>query len=374
MQYKINDLFSRGARPSPRVSANSDLNRIEGERGEARPESMPRRLVLELTNDCNLNCRMCGRAHADFRRTYFSPDWLRRLEPVLDDIEEVTLMGWGEPTLHPDFPGILRMIRIHGARIYFCTNGMTLGALQEEIFASRVDIIAISLDGSTAEKNAATRRGADFTRIVDGIKAIVAEKRRRNAVYPYMNFVTTLTRDNLDDFPAIVELAGELGIEEAKAVYLTVFSERLLEQSLFDRQAEVRECFARALAVGERCGVDVKLPPIQGADPAGDACHQLCLAPWRDLFIGSDGFVRPCMSTPVKLFHMDDCPDFSSLWRHSAFAEFRRAVNAEGLMDAACRNCYQSSHANWNRREAFIRIDGDFAPVWQETRRERHGG
>jgi MoaA/NifB/PqqE/SkfB family radical SAM enzyme len=327
---------------------------------------MPRRLVLELTNDCNLNCRMCGRRDAIFRRTYFDIEWLRRLEPILDDVEEVTLMGWGEPTLHPDFPAMLRLIRRHGARIYFCTNGMNLGKLREEIFASRVDIIAISLDGSTAGKNAAIRRGADFGRIMRGIAGIVEEKRRLGVAYPYMNFITTLMADNLKDFPAIVRLAGEMGLEEAKAVYLTAFSDRMLQQSLFGRQAEVEDCFARALAEGGRLGVDVKLPAIQGGDPAGAAPHQPCRSPWRDLFVGSDGFVRPCMSTPLKFFHVDDFPDFVSLWLHPALAEFRRGVNVPDRMDAGCRLCYQSSHANWNRRESFIRVGNAFAPEWGE--------
>ena len=366
LRYKTRDLFAGGEPLSPRRAANSALNREEGERGEPLPRSLPRRLVLELTNDCNLRCRMCGRHDAEFQRTYFDSGWLRRLEPILDDIEEVTLMGWGEPTLHPDFPAMLRLLRRHGARIYFCTNGMNLGALREEIFANRVDIIAVSVDGSTAERNAAIRRGADFDRIVRGIAGIAEEKRRRGVGHPYMNTITTLMADNLDDFPAIVALAGELGMDEAKAVYLTVFSDRLLPQSLFGRQAEVEACFARALAEGERLGVDVKLPPVQGADPAGDACHQPCFPPWRDLFIGSDGFVRPCMSTALKLFHIDEVADVPALWLHPALAEFRRRVNAEGLMDGGCRRCYQSSHANWNRRDSFIHTEGAFAPQWNE--------
>lgn len=58
-------------------------------------ESYPRRLVFELTNACNLNCVMCGRNAADFKMTSFDMDVFRSFEPMMDTIEEVTLMGWG---------------------------------------------------------------------------------------------------------------------------------------------------------------------------------------------------------------------------------------------------------------------------------------
>lgn len=365
LHYKTNDLFTRGKPLSEARAANSALNIEEGARGEPFPRSVPRRLVLELTNDCNLSCRMCGRQEAVFSKTYFKMEWLGLLEPIFPFIEEVTLMGWGEPTLHPDFRRILQFIHERGPRIYLCTNGMNLGFLREDIFSNEVDIIAVSLDGSTAGQNSAIRRGADFERIVNGVVGIVAERKKRGITHPYINFITTLMADNLTDFPAIVELAGVLGIEEAKAVYLTVFSERLSEQSLFDRQAEVEDCFSKALAAGVRLNIDIKLPSIQGKDPAKNASHQLCLSPWRDFFIGSDGFVRPCMSTARKFFPVSEFSEFSSMWRHPRLADFRRNVNNEEIMDSGCRLCYQSSHANWNRREAFTRIDGSFAPSWQ---------
>ena len=50
---------------------------------------MPRRLVFELTNLCNLNCVMCGRNAADFKPTLFDMEWFYKLEPLCDTIEEV---------------------------------------------------------------------------------------------------------------------------------------------------------------------------------------------------------------------------------------------------------------------------------------------
>ena len=50
---------------------NSALNLREIEDGRIELDSYPRRLVLELTNTCNLNCIMCGRDESGFSSNFF---------------------------------------------------------------------------------------------------------------------------------------------------------------------------------------------------------------------------------------------------------------------------------------------------------------
>ena len=125
IRAKTKTLFS-GKELTQRQKENTELNIKEMEAGKTILESYPRRLVLELTNACNLNCIMCGRNAADFKPTVFDMDVFRGFEPLMDTIEEVTLMGWGEPTIHPHFSEMLEIINRHSARKYFCSNGMNL--------------------------------------------------------------------------------------------------------------------------------------------------------------------------------------------------------------------------------------------------------
>ena len=74
-------------------SINSAKNEDEARAGRLILESMPRRFVFELTNACNLNCKMCGRNSANFQPTWFQMEWLKYVEPVAGRVEEVTLMG-----------------------------------------------------------------------------------------------------------------------------------------------------------------------------------------------------------------------------------------------------------------------------------------
>lgn len=105
-------------------------------------KSAPRRLVLELTNACNLNCIMCGRNAANFAKTFFKLEWLEKFVPIMNQIEEVSMFGWGEPTVHPRFVEILSWLDKYPVQKYFCTNGMKLGTLTDAIFQYKVDIIA----------------------------------------------------------------------------------------------------------------------------------------------------------------------------------------------------------------------------------------
>jgi radical SAM protein with 4Fe4S-binding SPASM domain len=365
IRAKRKGLFS-GKPLTKEQQRNTDLNLKEIDSGETILQSYPRRLVFELTNACNLNCVMCGRNAADFKPTMFDMDVFRSFEPLMDTIEEVTLMGWGEPTIHPNFNEMLEIIDRHSARKYFCTNGMNLKKVRESLFRYHVDVFAVSLDGATYETNAAIRRGSDLRVIKEDLTSIVEEKKRRNLKYPWINFVFCAMESNIRELPDLVRLAAEIGIEEVKVVYLTVFNEDLLHETLWGKEALVREIFDEAARVGEELGIVLKLPHICGEDIAGEAYHKECFVPWRDFFLGSDGYVRPCMSTPVQFFKYDSSKPFMEMWNAAEYQKYRAVVNDQVRMDNPCKRCYQSSHCNWNLKESFIQIGEKFSPDWEK--------
>ncbi len=363
IRAKTKNLFS-GRKLTERQEKNSKKNIEELESGKIVLQSYPRRLVFELTNACNLNCIMCGRNAADFKPTVFDMDVFRSFEPLMDIVEEVTLMGWGEPTIHPNFIEMLQIINKHSARKYFCTNGMNLKKIKDAIFDYNVDVFAVSLDGATDETNGRIRRGSKIDVIKDDLKEIVSIKKERGLRYPWINFVFCAMRSNLHELPDLVRLAADIGIEEVKVVYLTVFGNDLMNESLWGHESEVSEVFDEAVRVGEELGIILKLPHISGKDEAGNKLHKDCFVAWRDFFLGSDGYVRPCMSTPIQFFQYQKDINFMELWNAPQYQRYREFVNNHDKMDLPCKRCYQSSHCNWNRKESFIQIGEKFSPEW----------
>ena len=367
IRAKTAGLFDFNVKLTESQSQNTALNNTELEKKATFLHSRPKRLVFELTNACNLNCRMCGRNDADFQLTTFNLNWIDKFENILDHIEEVTLMGWGEPTMHPQFISILERLSRHPVRKYFCTNGQRLiePKIQDALFQYKADIIAISLDGATAATNNAIR-GKGFDNVVSGLTEVVRRKKEGNFSYPYMNFVFTAMRENLRDIPDIVRLAHQIGLEEVKVVYLTAFSETMQPEILFNQPEQVREVFTQAAAVASELNIRLKLPHIQGEDPTGEGFHKPCYTAWRDLFLGSDGYLRPCMSTPIKFFHIDECDSVDMLWNHTAYQHFRAIINQKDCEPDSCRHCYQSSFANWNQKHAFVQTGLKFSPQWNK--------
>ncbi len=365
VRAKTKTLFS-GKELTKRQKENSELNIREMEEGKFILDSYPRRLVFELTNACNLNCIMCGRNAADFQPTVFDMDVFRSFEPLMDIVEEVTLMGWGEPTIHPHFIEMLEIINRHSARKYFCSNGMSLKKIKDAIFDYNVDVFAISLDGATDETNSRIRRGSKIEQIKEDLKEIVQIKRKRGLKYPWVNFVFCAMKSNIRELPDLVRLAAEIGIEEVKVVYLTVFGEDLMGESLWGQGDLVKEVFEEAIQVGNQLGIVLKLPHYIGEDEAGDKFHKDCFVTWRDFFLGSDGYVRPCMSTPIHFFKFDKDKEFMKMWNAPEYQEYRKIVNVQDMMDIPCKRCYQSSHCNWNKKESFIQVGETFSPEWKK--------
>ena len=365
LRAKTKNLFS-GKELTVQQQNNSNKNIEELENGKTILESYPRRLVFELTNACNLNCIMCGRNAADFKPTVFDMDVFRSFEPLMDTVEEVTLMGWGEPTIHPNFIEMLEIINKHSARKYFCSNGMNLKKIKDAIFDYNVDVFAVSLDGATDETNSRIRRGSKIEQITEDLKDIVRIKKERGLKYPWINFVFCAMRSNIRELPDLVRLAAEIGIEEVKVVYLTVFGEDLMNESLWGHEDLVKEVFEEAIKVGDELGILLKLPHYIGEDEAGDKLHKDCFVAWRDFFLGSDGYVRPCMSTPIHFFEYDKNKDFMEMWNAPEYQKYREIVNDSEKMDSPCRRCYQSSQCNRNKKESFIQVCEHFSPDWEK--------
>ncbi len=344
---------------------NSNLNMREMREGKAVLSSYPRRVVLELTNDCQFNCVMCGRGYAGFKKTYLDTACLKKLENVFNYAEEVAFLGWGEATLHPEFLQILKFLDQFPVKKYLCTNGGSPDVLKKAVNQYGLDILAVSLDGACRKVNSSIRRGSDYDSILAMLREIVAEKKIRGKDKPYINFVMTAMKSNLHQLPGLIKLARRLGIQEVKVVYLTVFGNTLAGESLYNCQDEVKKVFGEAITLAASLGIKLVLPYVQGEDSVGEKHHRDCFVGWRDLFIGSDGFIRPCMSTSQKLQNFHDYNNFADLWNSVEFVRFRKTVNNPVNMLQECKSCYQSSHANWNRKEAFFQIGQCFAPKWE---------
>jgi heme b synthase len=167
-----------------------------------------RLVAWELTRSCNLACVHCRAAAQD--RPYEGELSLAECRKVMDEIAEVAkpiiILTGGEPLLRSDVFDIARYGHAMGFRMTLATNGTLLTSeIVREMIESGIERISVSLDGANASSHDSFRKvpGA-FEAALRGI-ALAREAKLDFQIN------TTITHENIDEFPGIHELAVSLG-------------------------------------------------------------------------------------------------------------------------------------------------------------------
>jgi len=319
--------------------ANTALNEAERRLGRSTLRSNPDIVHIEPTTACNLGCKMCGRsthwkdlvdhsAHMP-RETFLA------LTPFLRTARMAVLHGWGEPLLHPDLVWMVRTCKELGCMVSFHTNGLLLtDEAARELIDAGLDGLTISIDGATPETYKAVR-GARLDTLVDNLRQLAVRKQQAATPYPRVGFKSVLMRQNLDELPALVELAGACEANEIELNNLIVYNDALADQSIFDRKEEVRQAVAAATEQAARAGIRMFYGGVDEADGV-PAC------PFRSFTVTCDGTVGPCGAQRFAMGNVHDTA-LRELWNHANFVEMRRAYGRKQLPEA-CERCPGRTH------------------------------
>jgi len=255
---------------------------LEFARGGASPR-YPLEMYLEVSNVCDLRCVMCTRFSA-FNPARKQAIWdvdpgfldaggtSEALRGALERALVVHAFGYGEPTIHPEFPAFLAHLAEHEVLVDFFTNGMHL---TEDFARLLVELsvhhITVSFSGATAADYESVYQGGSFERVVGGLARLRDARRAAGSEYPRVH-LNSLTFDHhvrtLDRF---VELAASLGVQR---VELTRLLEHTAVIPAMDghaanlRAPDVRRAIARAGEAAKRLGVELALHPMIEAELA----------------------------------------------------------------------------------------------------------
>src|SRR3954471_23460702 len=123
------------------------------------------KVVIDVSNKCNLRCQMC---HFSFDDVFHQPAHHMRPETferiaasVFPYAHTVVLSAGNEPLMSPWFTEILRLVAPYKLpTLYFLTNAQLLTEkVAEAVIESGVTQVQISADGATKETYERIRRG-----------------------------------------------------------------------------------------------------------------------------------------------------------------------------------------------------------------------
>lgn len=292
----------------------------------------PFSLSIEPTTACNLGCPECPSGLKQFTRPTGKLDLAfhdKMLDQVAGSVFYINYYFQGEPFLHPQFLSLIRAAKTKKIYTSTSTNAHFITKEKaEEIVASGLDRLIISIDGLTQATYEQYRVHGKLDKVIAASKLLVEAKQKAQSPTPHLIFQFLAVQPNEHEIPAVFELGKEIGIDEV----------RIKTAQLYDFEnghplLPKNEKYARY-----KLGKDGKYH-IKG-NP-GNHCWRM----WSGSVLTWDGKVVPCCFDKDAKHVLGDLKekDFAEIWKSERYKNFRFGVlNQRNKIDI-CNNCTEGT-------------------------------
>lgn len=330
---------------------NSQLNRAEYREGRSNLRSLPRALFVELTQGCNLTCRMCRDHVVPLAGSSMSDELFDRIASELFATAElVDLRGWGESLILPNICERIETVCSFGAALRVVTN---LSFRKDEVLRAlvRADAtIGVSLDSADPEVVRQLRTGAELGLISRNLRWLRTE-------FGHMNNVAMLVavqRPALATLPGLIEFASQHHVRDVRLFAVTAGATSPL--SINGHDEEVSEAVKDATATALRCGIELTAGTQLGALPENRPTFPRCNHPWSYCYINFEGGVSFCdhlIGPGNAKFLVGRLAEesFPAIWNGSSWISLReqhvRSRIAGNELFSHCAWCYRSKYVDF---------------------------
>jgi radical SAM protein with 4Fe4S-binding SPASM domain len=312
--------------------------------------SLPTMLYIELTQNCNLSCKMCRSAQGyDPSRDMDNSVFDLVVKELFPYASMVDLRGWGESTILHDFDKRLRSALDSGVRVRLITNAHAMTEKLWEMFFEGDNVIGVSFDSASAEVFSRLGRG-DFARVVRNLRqgAAIRAKRGRGSIYLNV-VVNSLT---IQELPALVRLSADIGLTKVVVNPIKTSQDQVTHlRHALNRIPNIIDEVQRAAA---ESGVKVQFGSALHEDLVVDyGLPTICSNPWSHALIdykGRVGFCDHLINHPEFTFGSLKESSFESIWNGKAFQDLRaehiQAEKQRSLSKAfwKCSWCYHNRY------------------------------
>jgi radical SAM protein with 4Fe4S-binding SPASM domain len=319
-------------------------------------------IVWDFTHKCNLQCKHCYSNSGAIREEELTTkEALSVVDQIADSGVTALAFSGGEPLTRKDFFEVVRHAADRGLYVSVATNGTLLTKENvQKLKRAGVNYIDISIDGASAKTHDEFRGvpGA-FDKAMAGLKNCVESDL-------CVCIATTATKTNLEEMPAIIDLAEEIGAERFTNFNFVPAGrgKSHYDQDLSPQEREklMRYLLAR-MSKGCKTTILTTAPQLariglqcQGSSGTGEVTMSMAhmqtvkvtkkAVPLAD-FIGGcgagrlycslspQGYVHPCVFLPVNVGNLKT-EKFEDIWLNSPlFKSFRNRANLKG----SCSKC-----------------------------------
>lgn len=346
-----------------------------------RPAAAPV-VIWNLVRRCNLACKHCYSLSGD--RDFAGELDTGEVRGVMDDLRRfgvrALILSGGEPLLRPDIFEVSRYAKLLGFHVGLSSNGTLIDSdMAARIAATGYDYVGVSLDGIGATHDRFRRRPGAFDAALAGIRHC-----RAHGLKVGLRF--TMTSDNADELPRLLELMTAEGIDRFYLSHLNYAGRGNRNRADDAAHGETR----RALdLLFDRCLGDLANGrTVEYVTGNNDADGVYFLAWVRRRFPGRAEHVRAKLvewggnSAGCGIANIDNLgnvrPDtmwsdhalgnvrrrpFSAIWSDGADPLLARLREHPRRIGGRCADCAHRDICNGNTRMRAFRITGE---LWDE--------
>ena len=336
---------------------------------DGRADRLPIGAVYEATMRCNLHCEFCY--VIDFLN--IEGEW--RQEMTLDRLRQafpdqpgfqVSLTG-GEIFMRKDIMSVLDLFREKGYSCgYLTTNGTIISeeraeALADLAAAGFLKHISVSVDGPGELHDRARGMKGTFERTCAGLRRLQEAARRKHAPLR-ISINTTVAQESLEALDAMVDVAGELGVDAIGLNHLMYSTPDEVEETV--RMIGAADASVIATFITPDPGLNIARVKQQVAELA-EKCRQRnvlfdyrpkvhpqlmdnyytpgaklegrCLYPFLHARVGFSGKVYFCPFIRVEVGDLATS-SLEEIWNGPTYVEMRRRLVDHGIFPV-CRRC-----------------------------------
>lgn len=298
------------------------------------PQKMPRKIQIEITNRCNLNCEICPRKKFNLPNNDIDIIVFEQILTKLKNVEVILPVGWGESFLHKDFDFIVNTIKLNGFLIKLPTNGIVINNKQAIDTALKIDFLTFSIDELHNNEN--KEFDEDFE-VFNTIELLIRERNRRNSRTPYITVQSVLHKSNNKIFD-IIRKAKSIEVDRINIVRPNVYDSIYTpnwnnrkniykKAELLSKQLKIRvDMFEYALFTGIKRWF---WKYFKGLFRINSWCPRLS----DFLYVTIDGKVTPCCYLPRYIVGDLMTQSLNDIWHGNSMARFRQEHKQ------ICQNC-----------------------------------
>jgi MoaA/NifB/PqqE/SkfB family radical SAM enzyme len=318
--------------------------------------ALPRSLYLETTNRCDSKCQTCIRTFETLEPP--ADLTLARVRAIVDQfpaLDRVVLHGIGEPLLNGELFDIVAYLKTRVAAVLFNSDAIGLTrARAVRLIESGLDEYRVSVDAARAATFRMLRGVDCFERVTANVARLVALQHEMGRATPRVSLWFTASRANVEELPAFVQLAADLGVPE-------VYVQRLVFNGLglatdanalhgrLEKREQARLAEAEALAAHRGIAIRASglTSPLASLHGDADAARPWagCQRPWTLAYVTANGNVLPCCISPWVardyrglILGNAFTERFEDIWDGERYQRFRTDFESDRAPDP-CRGC-----------------------------------